>query len=128
MGFEVSTMKQTFNLKGDVRGESREWFFANTASEWTKSICHQATDCDMLHSTHSKAQKFCYKCAVIRHNSFYFMLQQHDQGTSASKKKFKRESYMNQDERAEKFEQEKVLRRKAEKRTFLQSPSIVGCP
>ena len=89
MGFEVSTIKQTFNLKGDVRGESREWFFASTACEWTKSIRHQATDCDMLLSTHSKAKKFCHKCAAIRHNSFYSALQEHDQGTSSSKNKFK---------------------------------------
>ena len=43
--------------------------FASTDCEWTKSIRHQATDCDMFLSTHSKAQKFCYKCAAIRHNS-----------------------------------------------------------
>ena len=54
---------------------------------------------------------------MIKHNSFYMTLNTsiyHQ--TSPDKKKFKREMYMDDDEKTEKLSSEKVQRRKAEKR------------
>ena len=117
-GFEVCVKKNTFDIKGNITGKTTQWHFrCEGDTEWREHYRHQAVDCDLILATNSKQQKFCNKCSCIKHRAIYKTLNPlSGHSTSPSKKKFKRESYMTEDEIQAKLNKEKTKRRKAEKR------------
>ena len=71
-GFEVRTKQNTFDIKGNITGNTTQWHFqCEGDSEWREHYRHQAVDCDLILSTNSKQQKFCNKCSCIKHRAIY---------------------------------------------------------
>ena len=116
-GFEVAKQNNTYNSKGIVVGVCEEWFTRHSDGTFRTHLRHRASDCDSVLTTNSKHQVMCQKCSTIKHNSYYKTLNPKlNTITSPTNKKFKRESWMQTEEKMEKLREEKERRKKAERR------------
>ena len=125
-GFEVDVSKNTFNKQGVVIGRTEQWHFKDSANNWTPTLRHQSISCHLLLTSNSLHQKFCHSCSTIRHNSFWKSFNPVEDSTSSPSPnmKFKRESYMSNEECLAKLAQEKMRRRNAEKREIYSRRKI----
>lgn len=118
LGFEVDCETKTYDCKGEVIGMARTYSYVDENGLLIEKKFHRSLKCNAILSVTCKNQRMCVECASIKHNSYYKTLNggkktDLDKETS----KFKRETWMTEEEKSSKLKHEKRRRISAESRT-----------
>ncbi|XP_070552284.1 uncharacterized protein [Ptychodera flava] len=109
-GFDVLTRRDTRSLKGEVIGRAEDWVQHEDETVST-SLVHRSVACQMILSTENP-ETVCKRCATVKKNCGRDMFSV----TTSETSKYKRESYMTEQELTNKLVLERKQKIKAKKR------------